>query len=133
MPLPRNSGPHCPVNKQCPKRSRLAIPIRANHHKSRLGEAFGFEPSLASPSPIGCECMFGDDAFEFLLSAGFEQGITIANKFIAELNAASLICSKQIFQADSTFNERLLAEVFAVEVQQIKCIQNDAMGLPPHG
>ena len=32
--------------------------------------------------------MFGDDAFKFLLSAGFEQGITITIKLIAELNAA---------------------------------------------
>ena len=42
--------------------------------------------------------MFGDDAFKFLLSAGFEQGITIAIKLVAELNAASLVCSKQSLQ-----------------------------------
>ena len=35
--------------------------------------------------------MFGDDAFKFLLSAGFEQGITITIKLIAKLNAALVI------------------------------------------
>ena len=39
--------------------------------------------------------MFGDDAFKSLLSTGFEQGITIAIKLIAKLNAASFVCSKQ--------------------------------------
>ena len=37
--------------------------------------------------------MFGDDAFKFLLSTGFEQGITITNKLIAELNATFSIAS----------------------------------------
>ncbi len=66
--------------------------------------------------------MFGDDAFKFLLSAGFEQCITIAIKLIAKLNAASLVCSKQSLQAGSTLNERLLAKVPAIEMQQIKRI-----------
>ena len=40
----------CPSgSKQRAKRSALAISIRADHHKGRLGEAFGFEPSPASP------------------------------------------------------------------------------------
>ena len=37
--------------------------------------------------------MFGDDALKFLLSAGFEQGITIAIKLIAKLNTALVIGS----------------------------------------
>ena len=77
--------------------------------------------------------MFGDDAFKFLLSAGFEQGITITIKLIAELNAASLVGSKQSLQVGSTLHERLLAEVLAIEMQQIKCIKDDAVRLPPHG
>ena len=66
--------------------------------------------------------MFGDDAFKFLLSAGFEQGITIAIKLIAELNAPLVIGSHQMLQAGSTLHERLLAKVLAVEVEQIKGI-----------
>jgi hypothetical protein len=66
--------------------------------------------------------MFGDDAFKSLLSAGFEQGITIAIKLIAKLNAALLVCSKQSLQAGSTLNECLLAKVPAIEMQQIKRI-----------
>jgi hypothetical protein len=38
--------------------------------------------------------MFRDDAFKSLLSAGFEQGVTIAFKLLAKLNAVSLIASK---------------------------------------
>jgi hypothetical protein len=38
--------------------------------------------------------MFGDDAFKFLLSTCFEQGITITIKLIAELNAALVIASQ---------------------------------------
>ena len=37
--------------------------------------------------------MFGDDAFKFLLSAGFEQGMAVAIKLIAKLNAALVIGS----------------------------------------
>ena len=37
--------------------------------------------------------MFGDNAFKFLLSAGFEEGISIAIKLIAELDAAFSIVS----------------------------------------
>ena len=82
------------MSKQSPKRSGLAVPIRADHHKGRLGKAFGLEPSLAAARAIGCQCMFGDDAFKSLLSAGFEQGITITIKLIAKLNAALFIGSK---------------------------------------
>jgi hypothetical protein len=35
---------------------------------------------------------------------------------------------KQTLQAGSTLNERLLAEVLAIEVQQIKPRQDDAVG-----
>ena len=76
--------------------------------------------------------MFGDDALQSLLSAGFEQGITIAIKLIAKLNAASLVCSKQSLQAGSSLNECLLAKVLPIEMQQIKRIEDDAVGLPPH-
>ena len=48
------------LSKQRAKRSALAISIRADHHKGRLGEAFGFEPSPASPTPKRCECVPGD-------------------------------------------------------------------------
>ena len=72
--------------------------------------------------------MFGDDAFKFPLSAGIEQSITIAIKLIAKLNAASLVCSKQNLQAGSSLHEGLLAEVPAIEVQQIKRIEDDAVG-----
>ena len=37
--------------------------------------------------------MFGDDALKLLLSARFEQGITIAIKLIAKLNTALVIGS----------------------------------------
>ena len=76
--------------------------------------------------------MFGDDAFKFLLSAGFEQGITITIKLIAKLNTAlASLPTKSSSWLDAP-RERLLAEVLPIEVEQIKCIQNDAMGLPPH-
>ena len=66
--------------------------------------------------------MFGDDAFKFLLSAGFEQGITIAIKLVAELNAASLVCSSRVSRlACRSMRE---AEVFAIEVKQIKRIMS---------
>jgi len=38
------------------------------------------------------------------------------------------ICPKQTLQAGSTLNECLLAEVLAIEVQQIKPMQDDAVG-----
>jgi hypothetical protein len=72
--------------------------------------------------------MFGDDALKSLLSAGFEQGGTITIELIAKLNATSLIRPNQTLQAGSTLNECLLAEVLAIEVQQIKPIQDDAGG-----
>ena len=72
--------------------------------------------------------MFGDDALKSLLSAGFEQGGTITIELIAKLNATSLICPKQTLQPGTTLNECLLAEVLAIEVQQIKPIQDDAVG-----
>ena len=37
--------------------------------------------------------MFGNDALKSMLSAGFEQGISIAAKLFTELNAAFLIPS----------------------------------------
>jgi hypothetical protein len=110
------------VSKQCPKRSGLAVPIRADYHKGRFGKALGLEPSPASTRAIRCQCKFGDNALKFLLSAGLEQGITIAIKLIAKLNTASLVCSKQSLQARSTLNERLLAKVPAIEMQQIEHI-----------
>ena len=60
--------------------------------------------------------MFGDDAFKFLLSAGFEQGITIAIKLIAKLNTALVICSNQMLQDGSSLHQRLLAEVPAIKM-----------------
>ena len=71
--------------------------------------------------------MFGDDALKHSLSAGFEQGGTVTIELIAKLNATSLICPEQTLQAGTTLNECLLAQVFAVEVQQIKPIQDDAV------
>ena len=38
--------------------------------------------------------MFRDDAFQFPLSTGFEQGITIPIKLIAKLNTALVIASQ---------------------------------------
>ena len=66
--------------------------------------------------------MFGDDAFKSLLSAGFEQRITITIELIAKLNTPLVIGSHQMLQAGSTLHERLLTEVLAVEVEQIKRI-----------
>ena len=77
--------------------------------------------------------MFGDDAFKFLLSAGFEQGMAVTIKLIAKLNTALVIGSNQMLQAGSTLYECLLAKVLAIEVEQIKRIQDDAVRLPPHG
>ena len=42
-------------------------------------------------------------------------------------NAALLVGTKQSFQVSSTLHERLLAEVPAVEIQQIKGIEDDAV------
>ena len=39
--------------------------------------------------------MFGNDAFKSVLSAGFEQGVTVTIELFAELNAAFLIASDQ--------------------------------------
>ena len=61
--------------------------------------------------------MFGDNAFKFPLSAGFEQRITIAIKLIAKLNTALVIGSKQMLQAGSTLDECLLPEVLAIKMQ----------------
>jgi hypothetical protein len=61
--------------------------------------------------------MFGDNAFKSLLSAGFEEGITIAIKLIAKLNAALVIGSKQMLQAGSTLDECLLTEVLAIKME----------------
>ena len=66
--------------------------------------------------------MFRDDALQLSLSARFEQGRTITIKLIAELNAALVIVSNESLQLCSTLKERLLAEVFAVEMQQVEGI-----------
>jgi hypothetical protein len=91
-----------------------------------------FEPSLASPTPISRECVFGDDTFKFPLSTCFKQGITITIKLIAELNAALVIRPEQTLQAGTTLNECLLAKVLPIEMQQIERIEDDTVGLPPH-
>ena len=73
--------------------------------------------------------MFGDDALKFLLSAGFEQGITITIKLIAELDAAfSIVAPTRRFNG-STLRECLLSEVLAVEMQKIEGVKDDAVGL----
>ena len=38
-----------------------------------------------------------------------------------------------MLQARSTLYERLLAEVLPIKMQKIKGIEDDALGLPPHG
>ena len=76
--------------------------------------------------------MFGDDAFKFPLSAGFEQRITITIKLIAELNAALRVGSNYMLQAGSSLHERLLTKVLSIEVQKIKRIKDDAVRLLPH-
>src|SRR6478672_8362243 len=43
--------------EQRPKRSGLTVPIRADHHKGRFGEALGLEPGLAATRAIGCQRM----------------------------------------------------------------------------
>jgi len=75
--------------------------------------------------------MFGDNAFKFLLSAGFEQAMAVTIKLIAKLNTALVIGCKQMLQAGSTLQERLLAEVLAIKMQKIKRIKDDAVRLPP--
>ena len=77
--------------------------------------------------------MFGDDAFQFLISAGLKQGMAVTIKLIAKLNMALVIGSNQMLQAGSTLYECLLAKVLAIKVEQIKRIQDDAVRLPPHG
>jgi hypothetical protein len=77
--------------------------------------------------------MFGDDALERPLSTGREQVVTLAIEFIAELNAAMGIISDQILQHGSALRERFLSKVFAVEVQKIEGVKDDAMGLSPNG
>jgi hypothetical protein len=59
--------------------------------------------------------MFGDDAFQFLLSAGFEQAMAVTIKLIAKLNTTLVIGSNQMLQAASTLYECLLAKVLAIE------------------
>ena len=75
--------------------------------------------------------MFGDNAFKFPLSAGFEQRITITIKLIAKLNAALVIGSRQMLQAGSTLHEGLMAEVLPIKMQKVKRIQDYAVRLPP--
>ena len=76
------------VREQRSKCAGFAVAVCTDHHECGLGEAFCFEPSLASARPIRCECMFGDDALKRSLSAAFEQRLTITIKLIAELNPA---------------------------------------------
>jgi hypothetical protein len=59
--------------------------------------------------------MFGDDSLKFLLSAGPEQGGTIAIEFFAELDATFSFGSDQVLQLGSTLRESLLPQVYAVE------------------
>ena len=87
------------MSKQSPKRSGLAVAVSPDHHKGRLGEALVLSQVLLRPDLIRCQCMFGDDAFKFLLSAGFEQGMAVAIKLIAKLNTALVIGSNQMLQA----------------------------------
>jgi hypothetical protein len=77
--------------------------------------------------------MFGDDAFKSPLSAGVEQGITIAIKLIAKLGTALVVGSNEMLEAGSSLHERLLTEVLAIEVEQIKRIEDDAVVSPPYG
>jgi len=43
------------------------------------------------------------------------------------------IISDQILQHGSALRERFLSKVFAVEVQKIEGVKDDAMGLSPNG
>ena len=72
--------------------------------------------------------MFGHDALKRPIRTGLEQGGTITIELIAKLNATLLIRPKQTLQAGSTLNKSLLAKVLAIEVQQIKPMQDDAVG-----
>ena len=65
----------------------LGITICADNHERGFREALALEPSLAATRPIGCECVFGDDAFKGSLSTRLEQCVTVAIKLITELNA----------------------------------------------
>ena len=49
-------------------------------------------------------------------------------ELIAKLNPIPIICSKQSPQAGTTLNESLLAQVLAVEVQEVEGVEDDAMG-----
>ena len=120
------------VREQRHECAGLAVAVCADYHKSRLGEAFGLEPSLASARPIGCQRMFGDDALKLSLSAGPKQVSTITVEFFAELDATFSFGSDQVLQLNSTLRESLLAKVLPIEVQKVKCIQDDAVRLPPH-
>jgi hypothetical protein len=76
--------------------------------------------------------MFGDDALQRLLSAGPKQVSTIAMEFIAELNPAIGIAPDKALQLGSALRESLLPEVFAVEMQKIEGVGDDAVGSDSH-
>jgi hypothetical protein len=76
--------------------------------------------------------MFGNDALKCPLSTGFEQGSTVTIKLFAKLNAAISIMSDQVLQHGSTLRKRFLSEVFAVEMQQVEGVEDDAMRSDSH-
>ena len=73
--------------------------------------------------------MFRDNALKLLLRAGFEQCITITIKLIAKLDTALVIGSKQTPQVGSTLRECFLSEVFAIEMQNVEGVKDDAIRL----
>jgi hypothetical protein len=74
-----------------------------------------------------------DNALKHSLSTGFEQGGTVTIKFFAELDATFSFGSYQILQRRSTLRQSLLSEVFAVEMQEIEGIEDDAVGSDSYG
>ena len=83
------------MDQQSPDCSGLAVAICTDHHKGGFGEALGLQPGLAAARGIGCQSMFGNDAFKSMLSAGLEKGLTFTIELFAELNAAFLVASQQ--------------------------------------
>ena len=77
--------------------------------------------------------MFRDNALKRPLGAGFEQGSTVTIELFAELNAAIGIISDQVLQNGTTLRERPLSKVFAVEMQQVEGVEDDAVGSGSYG
>ena len=87
-----------------------------------------FEPGFCEFGAVGRIGSLGDDAFVIQLGGVFEQLLSIAEQvFAVESRRFKCVGIEQLFQKPFAFALRLLAEVLAVEPQEVESEINQAI------